>query len=164
MTEKPTPSLADLVAKREAEIADKLASRRRPGTGRYLLDGLRDELIKVLAETMLPVPEINEQLGKLGVQVNVKTLFRYLQTELPTEYEAYLKRLGNYKRPRKSRQTVPHNRVESTDRSAPAQAGEPVADKRPPEPVNQEPDQKSEEPDYKKDPLAYSKKFWDKQS
>ena len=54
MIDKPTtdgPSLAELAAKREQELAAERADRRLPGSGKVQLDGHRAEIIQLLAET-----------------------------------------------------------------------------------------------------------------
>ncbi len=97
----PVPTLEELAAARERELGAEKTGRRRPGSGKLQLDPRRDDLIKLLGETCLPVAEIHQLLAQVGVEVNLKTLFRYLRSELPNEYDAYLRRRGNLRRRRK---------------------------------------------------------------
>jgi hypothetical protein len=79
--------LEDLIEMAEQErLARPLKGK---GSARLKLIEHRADITTML-QKHLPVPVIQELLAKVGTEVNVKSLFRFLREDMPEDYAQYL--------------------------------------------------------------------------
>lgn len=110
--EAPTLEELMMLAKQEREA---LAKRGGKGSARRKLEPHRAAIGQMLIDE-LPVAVICDLLAKVGVEVNLKSLFKFLREEMQTEYASYLKITGRGKKENRAE-------TESTPKvAAPAQA------------------------------------------
>lgn len=85
------PTLEDLMILAEQEQL-ALAGNGK-GSAKLKLQEHRENLGRML-EKGLPVPVIRDLLARVGTEVNVKSLFKFLREDMPTAYADYLAKTG----------------------------------------------------------------------
>lgn len=105
------PLLEELIELAELELMHQ--NKRGKGSAKVKLEKHRTDITTMLKKR-LPVPIMRELLARVGTEVNIKSLFKYLREDMPSEYAEYLAITGRGKKENRNSKST----IEETHQSA----------------------------------------------